>query len=62
MKCTLPADINQCRFYNKDNMECSNDNECSFQESEEENILTKGYIREERWYEKYYKGSRPKKS
>lgn len=57
-KCTLPKDINNCPFCNKGKMECNNENnKCSFHEVVED---TK-YERKERWYEKYYKDSRPVK-
>ena len=57
-KCTFPKDINNCPFYDKEKMECNNnDNTCSFREVIED---TK-YERKERWYEKYYKDSRPVK-
>lgn len=44
-------------------MLCKNENKCAFkQEKIEDNISPDGYVRKERWYEKYYKDSRPKKS
>ena len=60
---TLSADINNCPFCDKDSMLCKNENKCAFkQEKIEDNISPDGYVRKERWYEKYYKDSRPKKS
>ena len=62
-KCNLSKDINNCPFCDKDKMECHNDvAECGFQKCEEVKTEdTIGYIRKERWYEKYYTESRPKK-
>ena len=70
-KCNLDAPVNKCEFFGR-NLICNNSNKCSFQEVDpedvEEIIVKKngvkknGYIRKERWYEKYYKDSRPKKS
>ena len=53
-------------FFGRD-LICNNSNKCSFQEvdlEDVEDIIVKknGYIRKERWYEKYYKNSRPMKS
>ena len=61
-KCILPEDINECRYFVRCNKLCCKVNKCSYQEIEEENIKPNQYVRKERWYEKYYKGSRPKKS
>ena len=52
MKCSLPPNVNECPFYHAADSTCSNSNTCSFQEKEAE---TQGYVRETRWYEKYYK-------
>lgn len=60
MKCILSEDINTCPFYDSETMKCNNEDNCSFQED----ITTYGeeqYTRKERWYEKYYKDSRPVK-
>lgn len=54
MKCTLSEDINKCPFCNKEKMECHNEHECTFQGKEEEK-KSAGYVRKERWYEKYYR-------
>lgn len=51
--CTLKASINKCPYF--DNEECKAENtQCAFflQEKETERDA---YVREERWYEKYYK-------
>lgn len=53
VKCGLDEDINKCKFYDKENRDCHNPNKCSYQEVN--NISNPGYIRKERWYEKYYK-------
>lgn len=59
MICSLSKDINNCPFCNLDKMECNKDDtKCAFQVKEEQNEV---YKREARWYEKYYKGSRPVK-
>ena len=62
--CLLSKDINNCTFCDKDKMECHNKvADCGFKKCEEiKTEETMGYIRKERWYEKYYKDSRPKKS
>lgn len=54
MKCTLVTDINKCQYFNKETQECNNDEKCSFQRKDEEKNVT-GYVRKERWYEKYYR-------
>ena len=51
MQCSLPKNVNECPFYNAADNTCNNSNKCSFQEKEE----TPAYVRETRWYEKYYK-------
>ena len=55
--CTLSPDINTCKFYSPSDNSCSNPNEgCTFREdSSKSSELPTGYVREERWYEKYYK-------
>lgn len=59
-KCNLSKEINNCPFCNKEKMECNNENtQCTFREREIEG--NKKYVRQDRWYEKYYKDSRPKK-
>ena len=62
--CLLSKDINNCPFCDKEKMECHNDvTGCGFQKCEEiKTEETMDYIRKERWYEKYCKDSRPKKS
>ena len=54
MKCTLPANINECPFFTVESCECKRDTKCSFQETEQV-LKTNSYVRKERWYEKYYK-------
>ena len=54
-KCSLPADIHNCSFLDKQTLECKNPNDCSMQEkTEEEYVQTVPYQRKPRWYEKYY--------
>lgn len=54
--CTLPADINQCKYFVPDGEgACSrNSAKCTFFQYKENNG-SKGYVRKPRWYEKYYK-------
>lgn len=62
MKCTLPIDINNCQFCNRQDMICENKEDCSFQEKNREtkNNNDKPYVREERWFEHlYHKHSKP---
>lgn len=54
MKCILSTEINNCPFCNKGNMICNNEKSCAFQEKEVVQEKEK-YVREERWYEKYYR-------
>lgn len=54
MKCTLDSNINNCPFYKIKTSECNNEKECSFKEKDKSN-KTGEYVREERWYEKYYR-------
>lgn len=55
-KCSLSEDINQCQFFERKTKLCHNRNMCSYQEDENEGIINNhGYVRKERWYEKYYK-------
>lgn len=54
-RCTLPEDINTCPFCDKDRMECNNKKNCSFKENEDDQITKDKYVRQKRWYEKYYK-------
>lgn len=53
MKCTLSADINNCPFCNKEDLTCKNENKCAFKEDIKH--CNKEYVRQERWYEKYYR-------
>ena len=55
MICALGKEINNCRFCGK-NMECMNpESGCSYRKD----VTVEE--KEERWYEKYYKNSRPKR-
>lgn len=59
--CTLSEDINNCPFYDKEKRECNNTlHSCGFVRDDfgERNVSQK----EEKWFEKYHKDSRPKKS
>lgn len=58
-KCSLAENINECQYFDKKSKGCNNSGKCSFQIDNEETIANEhGYIREERWYEKYHKGTR----
>lgn len=66
-KCKLDVSVNKCEFFVTVSCECQNTNKCSFQEVEPEDVEdvtvgNNGYVRKERWYEKYYRNSRPKRS
>ena len=61
--CTFAPDINECSYFVKDGAKCKKKNNCAYKrEKIEGNISPDGYVQKERWYEKYYKDSRPKKS
>lgn len=56
-KCKLNPDFNNCPHFQKEKFGCNYDIKCSFQV--DDGIMeTKPYEREERWYEKYHKGTR----
>lgn len=54
--CKLDSDLD-CPYRLEDKMHCNNNDQCSFcmVEREEYEYNSKGYVRKERWYEKYYK-------
>ena len=54
MKCYLDKDINKCPYFLQKEQECISKSKCSFQEKIDPKIDC-GYVRKERWYEKYYK-------
>lgn len=54
MKCYLDKDINKCPYFLPAEEECISKSKCSFQEKIDFKIDC-GYVRKERWYEKYYK-------
>lgn len=55
-KCTLEPEYNTCRYFNYEASECQNKGRCSFQEEViANNKIRANYVREERWYEKYYR-------
>lgn len=59
MICLLSKEINDCPFCDKEKMKCNNElTQCAFQRKEVQDNGTK-YVRKERWYEKYYKNSKP---
>lgn len=54
--CTLDKNINQCRFFDASDATCAREEPCFFGEKKENaGNNNKKYVREERWYEKYYK-------
>ena len=62
VRCELSEDINNCPCCNKEKMECLNTKTmCAFRAEENIDIENNQYVRKERWYEKYYKNSRPMK-
>lgn len=61
VKCNLSKEINNCPFCDIDKMECkNNDTKCSFRIDDKEDIAER--TRKEKWYEKYYKNSKPVRS
>lgn len=58
MQCLLAKDINTCPFYEPDVEQCTNENtKCTFRipEDNDKPKERNRYVREPRWYEKYYK-------
>lgn len=53
-KCNLTEEINKCPFYTKEDKSCGNERECVFRYSDKPKEKN-DYVRQERWYEKYYK-------
>lgn len=56
--CTMDADLRQCQLLDQTRKYCAGENvKCSFCEVEQKNNPQnpKGYVRQERWYEKYYR-------
>lgn len=56
MKCLLDKDINKCPYFLLTEEECISKTKCSYQEKIDPETDC-GYIRKERWYEKYYRRS-----
>lgn len=55
INCTLEKDINKCPHFVLDDGTCTADNPCSFAEKPGNRAPDKDeYVREERWFEKYY--------
>ena len=56
-KCTLPKELNTCQYIVGES-ECTRPlpHPCGMLEKPPEHKYT--YVRKERWYEKYYKGSK----
>lgn len=61
MRCGLNPRVNDCPYYNKEDVICNNPNRCSFQEEEKQSIIKDRYVREERWYEKMRRERKEKK-
>lgn len=53
IKCYLNNEINTCPYYKKENMECKSPTPCNFAKNNAK--IKNTYMRQERWYEKYYK-------
>ena len=51
--CKLPDDLHNCEFRSNDGKCTSNKDGCGFKAEDKEKAPS--YIREARWYEKYYK-------
>lgn len=56
MKCLLDKNINKCPYFLLAEEECISKTRCSYQEKIDSGTDC-GYVRKERWYEKYYKKS-----
>jgi len=56
MLCTLVVSENKCPYLADDKQHCSATNSgCSFRKSETDKpVISREYVRKERWYEKYY--------
>jgi len=54
--CKLASDLD-CNNRLPDNIHCNNNVNCGFcvEEAKIQKSQAKGYVRKERWYEKYYK-------
>lgn len=54
--CKLDGDL-ECPNRLPDNIHCNNNINCGFcvEEAKPQEYKPKGYVRKERWYEKYYK-------
>lgn len=60
MLCTFDEDINQCTFYSREEKKCGMEASTCPYAKEENYTPTSKYVRQPRWYEKYYEGkSRP---
>ena len=54
-KCALPPEINNCHYFTgKDDCLAPHDN-CGMLDKHPDATEPTGYVRKERWYEKYYK-------
>lgn len=56
--CKFDLDINECPFFKRESLECCNEKDCTYREELKnlaKNKADEEYIREPRWYEKYYK-------
>lgn len=57
--CTLEEDINSCQFFQREKGLCNGNPQCGFcvceKEEEQKVSYNYKYVREPRWYEKYYK-------
>ena len=56
IKCNLDHDINECPFFVRSNLDCTNPDTCSFQERGLTHEPPREEHKKEKWFEKYYKG------
>lgn len=57
-KCDLEESVNKCEYFDKKSKGCDNPEKCSFQVDDKIGGNNQRCVREERWYEKYHKGTR----
>ena len=54
-KCALPPEINNCQYFSGKDGCLATHSGCGMLKKYEEEPEPKGYVRKERWYERYYK-------
>lgn len=53
--CTLDKEINKCICFDPETCACTSQKPCGMAKAEIIKENQPGYVRQERWYEKYYK-------